>query len=170
MWPVLDFMSNYFFDFLIFMVMILALEFRVAFIFFAYLIFISAYYIALANSLYKTNILSIEGEKSLLLYSDIDMNNQFKDHTLIRVRHRSGFWCLLFMLTFLVLQLSYSSQFLYQMIENPAFASWKKNLEYTVWSSFWIGDTYEKQTVSNYWSMIWGYYFILVLLIFERKA
>lgn len=50
------------------MVMMLALEFRLAFLFFAYLIFSCTYYIALSYSLYKANVLNIKKRKEDMLF------------------------------------------------------------------------------------------------------
>lgn len=80
MWPVIDFICNYFFDFVILMLMTLALKFRLALVFFGYLILIAGYYIGLNNSLYRANVESIKRRKADLLYQDINIPNQEADH------------------------------------------------------------------------------------------
>ena len=59
MWPVIDFICRFFFDFLALMVMVLSLAFRFSFAFWLCVIFLAVYKISVHVALYRANVLAI---------------------------------------------------------------------------------------------------------------
>ena len=152
------------------MVMILAIVFRFAFAFWLSLLFIAIYYIGLHLELYKVNVVAIEPIKHELTYNALNRELEAQNHVAIRVKHRNRAWAWLLALTCLILIMSYPSQFLYTLEQSPYFGNFAGAIRETIWISFFIGDTYVEATSGSFFAYCWGYYFLLFLLVLERKS
>ncbi len=165
-----DFICHFFFEFLALMVMTLSLAFRFAIAFWGYLLFLAIYYISLHVALYRANVVSISSIKHELTYNDLSRNMEYRAHVQMRVRHRSNAWSMLMAVTLVMLVMSFPAQFLYAIEADPNFSNFSGAIRESIWLSFVLGNTYTEHTSANFFAYCWGYYFILLLLVLERKA